>query len=188
MLTISCGTKEPRETQISEEEKKVLFTVKDLIEQGYKFDEPSPNSEKFNKRVFEDGYELMYEYEAPKSALVKFIAINTSLRAYDSEIEAQLEYFDFLKDSFLRGAVWENTKQREKTDVQIEGDNTRILEFRSEETNMVEGYLLINRISNKVYLTFFFTLLAEKVDVWSSILPDKMAKVRNLDEGSFANE
>jgi hypothetical protein len=180
ILVISCGTRESKETKISDQEKRVLFTVKDLIDHGYKYDQPSEDSEKFQKVIFGDGYRLTYKYQTPDSAATKFILISSSLQTFDNKVDAVAGYYGVLTGSTFKAFTSDKIEQREKTDVKIEGDNSKILEFRAKESELIVAYALVNQVDNVLYMTYFMTPYIDKVDVWTSILPDKIRQARTL--------
>lgn len=180
VLTISCGTREFKETKISEREKSVLFTIKDLIDHGYQYDQPSGDSEKFEKVIFADGYQLTYKYQTSDSAGTKFILISSSLRTFSNKTDAIGGYYGVLAGSTFKTLISDKIEEREKTDIQVQGDNSKILEFRGKESQIIVGYAIVNQVDNILYLTYFITPNVEKVDVWSTILPDKIRKARNL--------
>lgn len=158
----------------------MLFTVKDLINHGYEYDQPSNGSEKFEKVIFENGYKLTYNYQTPDSAASRFIRISSSLLAFDNKTDAVAAYYGILAGSTFKVLISDKIDQREKADTKIEGDNSKILEFRARESQVVVAYGWVSQVDNILYVTYFITPNIEKIDVWTSILPYKLRQARNL--------
>jgi hypothetical protein len=186
MLIVACNAKnsqptESRQVEISENEKKALFSLTDLVDNGYDFDLPPAGSEKFNKIIFDDGYELTYEYETPFKTGTKDVMINTSIRLYKNEADAKRAYDKILSGSTLKAFVSHLMEQSERTDIPMEGKESKLLEYRGRQNQKVAGYVLVSRLTNRIYLTYFLSPFQNNLDVWSKIIQDKLTKARNLE-------
>lgn len=71
-----------------------------------------------------------------------------SLLSFDNKTDAVAAYYGILAGSTFKVLISDKIDQREKADTKIEGDNSKILEFRARESQVVVAYGWVSQVDN----------------------------------------